>query len=212
MFSRKNLDIRGYQGESVANTFLRQNEATEHAAIVFPGLGYTCQGPVLHYPTFELVARGADVLKVEDNTRRSETHNEEVEDALAACQILLQQRLYKRLTIIGKSLGTMVMGNLLATQEFPLQIQTIWLTPILPLPALQEQLHKIAHPSLFVIGTADFYYKPDLLKNIQEATGGEVLVIEGADHGLLIQNDVLASIHVMERVIQNIQTFLDQQK
>jgi hypothetical protein len=58
MFSRKNLDIHGYQGESVPNTFLQQNEATEHAAIVFPGPGYTCQGPVLHYPTFELVAQG----------------------------------------------------------------------------------------------------------------------------------------------------------
>ena len=212
MFSWKKLDIRGYQQELVPNTFMQQNETTEHAAIVFPGLGYTCQGPVLSYPTFELLARGADVLQVEYNTRRSESHKEEVEDAIAACQELLQQRTYKRLTVIGKSLGTMVMGNLLTTQTLPLAIQAIWLTPVLTVPTFQAQLRNLSHPSLFVIGTADPYYKPDLLKEIQAVTTREVLVIEEADHGLLIQDNVLASIHVMERVIRSMQTFLDQQK
>ena len=80
------------------------------------------------------------------------------------------------------------------------------------LPALREQLYNISHPSLFVIGTSDPYYKPDLLKEVQNATRGETLTIEGADHSLQIENDVLASIHVMEQVIQTIQTFLDRHK
>jgi alpha/beta superfamily hydrolase len=164
----------------------------------------------LSYPAAELLARGADVLYVEYNTGRSTIHREEVEDAIAACQVLLQQRPYKQLTVIGKSLGTMVMSYLLTSLPPDLlSVQAIWMTPVLTLPIFQEQWRKITYPSLFVIGSADPYYDTDRLQQAREA-GCEVLVIEGANHGLLIENDVIVSIRAMEQVILSIRTLLDQ--
>ncbi len=61
----ENLKIRGHRGEAVANTFFRQTPASDHVAIAFPGVAYTCHMPLLYYQTQLLLARGADVLWVE---------------------------------------------------------------------------------------------------------------------------------------------------
>lgn len=69
MYSLQKLEIYGYQQEAVPHTFVQQHEPADHAAIVFPGLQYTCQGPVLNYPSQELLIRRADVLWVEYDQR-----------------------------------------------------------------------------------------------------------------------------------------------
>jgi len=65
------------------------------------------------------------------------------------------------------------------------------------------------HPALFVIGTADRQYKPDLLAQVESATGGETLVIPGADHSLEIPGDVPASLQAMERIVLALQGFVN---
>ena len=215
MFSFEKLDITGYQGESVLNTFMKQGQPTKHAALILPGQGYSCQGPVLAYPAYELATRGVDVLCVEYGQHpgfatfpRDEQGQCAVEDARAGLEVLLRQQAYEQLTIVGKSLGTLVMGRLLTTMTFALDVRTIWLTPIITLLGLREQMRQAARQSLLVIGDADFAYDADALARVREFLRGEILVIAGADHGLLIQNDTLRSIQTMKRVIEAMQRFL----
>ncbi|MER3459557.1 MAG: hypothetical protein C4309_13855, partial [Chloroflexota bacterium] len=63
--STTTLQISGYQGEPVPNTFFQHGGATDHIAIVLPGVRYTCPMPLLYYPTRLLLSMGADVLWVE---------------------------------------------------------------------------------------------------------------------------------------------------
>jgi hypothetical protein len=215
MYSFQTLDITGYQNEPLPNTFLKQEGQADSAALVLPGVGYTAHMPVLYYPSKELLARGADVLWVEYNRRhgfsdmpQSDVTRCAMIDALAAYQALLQQRHYRQLTVIGKSLGTFAMGQLLATTQLSLPVRAVWLTPLLRIAGLRAWIEQAKLPSLFVIGTADPHYDVSLLADLQTKVAGASVVIEGADHSLEIPGDVTRSLQAMERIMQGLQAFL----
>jgi len=217
MYAFDTLEIPGYHGEPVPNTFFRQAQEARHAAIVLPGIGYTCQMPLLYYPTRLLLDQGADVLWVEyaynkrsgfQTLSSSEQERWLRTDVNAACRAVLTQRSYQQVTVIGKSLGTVAMGDLLTTEAMFAHAQAIWLTPLLRHDRLREQIQRSGHRSLFVIGTADPHYHATYLDNVRAATRGDTVVIEGADHSLEISGDVLQSLTVMEQVLRAIQTFL----
>lgn len=65
MYSLSSLDIKGYQGKPIRNTLFRQQREASEIAIVFPGYGYPCFGPVIYYPSLALLSSGSDVLWVE---------------------------------------------------------------------------------------------------------------------------------------------------
>jgi hypothetical protein len=119
------------------------------------------------------------------------------------------QRSYQQVTFVGKSLGTLAMGHLLTTETSLPQRKAVWLTPLVRIDALRQQIEAYGGPSLFVIGTADPQYDRTYLAEVQKATGGEVVAIEGADHGMNIGDDVLASIQALDKVMRAIAEFID---
>jgi pimeloyl-ACP methyl ester carboxylesterase len=217
MYSARTLQITGYRDEPVPNTFLRQNGDADHVAILLPGVRYTCDMPLLYYPAGLLLDLGADVLRVEHaRDRRADfqaiTEAEQgrwfLADAAAACHTVLAQRDYQHVTLIGKSIGTLAMGHLLTTDPALAQARAIWLTPLLTHGGLRAQIKQCRQRSLFVIGTADRFYDKDKLAEVQAASHGAAVVIEGADHSLEIAGDVFQSLQSIERVIRAIQSFL----
>jgi predicted alpha/beta-hydrolase family hydrolase len=218
MYSFKTLEIVGYRNEPIPNTFLRQEEAARQVAIVLPGVGYTCHMPLLYYPTHLMLTLGMDVLWVEYNYIRrpdygalSDAQQESwlFADAAAACQAALAQRSYQQVTLIGKSLGTVAMNHLLATQARLAQSRDVWLTPVLRNNQVRAQIKSRPH-ALIVIGTADPFYDPAYLAELRTMTRNEVVVIEGADHSMEIKDDVWQSLQVLERVMRAIQAFVSQ--
>ena len=217
MYSIETLNIRGSQNEAVANTFFRQKQETRHVAILLPGLNYTAHMPVVYYPGQLLVARGADVLRVEYTYSRQPGFQAlpDVEqdqwfraDVSAAFDAALAQRDYKRVILVGKSIGTLAVGYLLTTKTWLLQPECVWLTPLLQNEQLCAQIKQVRHRALFVIGTSDPQYEQAKLAEVEKATGGESIVIDGADHSLEIGGDVVLSIRAMQRVVEGIQKYL----
>ncbi len=217
MHSITTLPITGYRAEPVPNTFHRQDSEARHIAILLPGVAYTCHMPLLYYPTRLLLALGADVLWVEYAYQRradfqalsdSERERWFISEVTAACQAALAQRPYQQITLIGKSLGTLAMGRLLTEDARLAQARAIWLTPLLRNSRLRTQIQQTQQRSLFVIGTADSHYDPAHLAEMQRATGGQVCVIDGADHSLEIEGDLWRSLQAIEQVMRAIQTFL----
>ena len=217
MYTIKYLDLRGYRDEPIAHTFYEQKEGSSHAAFLLPGIGYTSHMPLLYYPARIMLGLGADVLGLEyDYNRREEYMNlggEErkrwlISDVSKACHGVLGERSYEQITLIGKSLGTRAMGYLLTEDPHFQQARAIWLTPVLRSEALRKQILRTTQRSLFVIGTADPNYDKAQLEEIQGATGGESLVVEGADHSLEIEGNVQRSLKVMGSVVSAIQAFV----
>jgi hypothetical protein len=217
MPSIQTIAINGYQNQPVPHTFFKQEVETNHLAIVLPGRGYTAQMPFLFYPINLMLTRGADVLRVEyayDQQPDFETLDFDQKlhwlftDVTAAYQAGVARRPYLQVTLIGKSLGTLAMGHLLTTQTLPSPVKAIWLTPLVRMDNLRQQIKQFGGHSLFVIGTADPHYDTACLAEVQEATGGQVVAIEGADHGLNIKDEVLRSVQALMKVMRAIEVFL----
>ena len=212
------LAIAGYRDEPVPNRFLRHDGETSHLAILLPGLGYTCDMPLFYYSENLLTDAGADLLRVEyAYGRRSDFHDLPaperrrwlLADAVAAYRTGLAQRRYDALTLVGKSLGTLAMGHLLTAESPPVgTVRAVWLTPLLRQDDLRRQIGRYAGPSLFAIGTNDPHHDPAHLDEVRAATGGETVVVPGADHGLDIRGDPVASVRAVEQVVRALQAFL----
>ena len=209
------LPISGHSGEAVPNRFFRQTGAVQDLAILFPGLNYTCDMPLLYYPARLLVERGADVLQLRvDYTRpefQSRERPEQVlwmgEDARAAAQAGMGQRNYDRLVLIGKSIGTFSLAYLV-TQGGYSAATTIWLTPLLRQPWLVQAASQCRGPALFVAGTGDTTYDPAALVRIREATGARALILDGGNHSLEVPGELDRSIAWIGKYVQEIKSFL----
>jgi pimeloyl-ACP methyl ester carboxylesterase len=216
MYTAESLPINGYRGEPVPNEFLRQEGESDHVAVLLPGMGYTCDMPLFYYAESLLLHTGADVLRVEYAYNRRPDFRELPQDeqrrwlladATASFRAALGQRPYREVTLIGKSLGTLAMGHLLA--EFPGHgVRAVWLTPLLREDGPREQMRLHGGPTLLATGTAHPFYDPLSLDEVPEAIEGQVVLIEGADHGLDIPGDPIASVKAVEQVVGALQEFL----
>lgn len=211
MLTNKVLEIAGYRNEPVPHKYLQWEEKTRHVAIVLPGMGYTADMPVLYYPSRLLLDAGADLLVVEyaynrraDFTALPAPEREQwlFADVSAACRAALAQRPYQRVTLLGKSLGTLAMARLLAAEPSLAGARTVWLTPLLNDDRVWAQLRRGGRPAVVAIGTADRFYDATRIAGVRETPEAEVVIVDGADHSLELAGDVLGSLAAMERVLR----------
>jgi len=199
----------------VPNTFIRQPMETAHLGILLPGHRHTVDRPELHYAERVLLARGADVLRVEYVYWRTDfmSHSEGERDAWlradveAAGRRALEERAYQRITLVGKSLGTLAMGHLLAQAEFQ-KSACVWLTPLLTVGWLCERIEQFRPPSLFVVGTTDRFYQLAIQDHLQAVTGGRVLVVQGADHSLEVPGSLSGSLAALGQIVSAMEQFI----
>ena len=216
MVSFSSLQISGYAGEPVPNTYQRQADGGRDLGIMLPGIRYSCQMPLLFYPSRLLLNQGADVLWVEyayytrpsfNPAPGSDDERRLVTDVAAACRGALAARSYERVSIVGKSLASLAMARVLESEPTLAEARAVWLTPLLRDPRVREALEQTRQPALVVIGTADDHYDVDILRAL-EARGRRVMRLEGADHSIEIEDDLGRSLKVMADVLQAIEAFL----
>lgn len=211
------LDVVGYENQQVPNTFIVQPTPTQHLGIILPGYRHSADMADLHYAGRILLEQGADLLRVEyayyrtDFMKKSDSEQEKwiSSDVFAICNAALSHRSYKQVTLVGKSLGTIAMGYLLADSRYK-NATCIWSTPILTVEWLRSRIEQVHPRSLFIIGTADKFYMPDILKHLEHITKGRVVIVEGANHGLEIPNDIPKSLRALNQIVQALQEFLNE--
>jgi hypothetical protein len=210
------LAFQGYGEQPVPNLFMRQAGAASTLAVVYPGLNYTCDMPLLYYPANLLLERGADVLQVKADYSGAafqalpgtERFQWAYADAAAALGAGRAQREYAQVVLIGKSIGTLALAQLISTGAAE-GAAVIWLTPLLHQPVIVEAALRHPGPALFAVGTGDRTYDTAALARIREATGAEAVFVEGGNHRLEIEGDLYRSLKAMEEVLRGIERFLD---
>lgn len=217
MLTKQTLEIVGYRDEPVPHRFFRQDRETRHLAIVLPGMGYTADMPLLHYPAQLLLQAGADVLVVDYAYSQradfaalppSEREAWLFADVSAAFRAALAQRPYHAVTLLGKSLGTLAMARLLDTEAELAGARTVWLTPVLTNDRVWAQLRHAGRRSVVAIGTADPFYDEARIAEVRALPGTEVVVIDGADHSLELPGDALGSLAALEQVLHALRRLL----
>lgn len=216
MYHNSKIEIYGDRQESVPNAFLRQDGDSQQLSVIFPGWGYTVDMPVLYYLTRIMLEYGSDVLLVKyaynKNALFSTLTEEEREcwlqaDVTAAVAAGLEQRTYVRVTLIGKSLGTLAMGHLVSSQINLPNPECLWLTPLLTNERLYHQILHCRCKSLFVIGTADPFYRQERLDAVVRATDGQSLLIPQANHGLELAESINGSVDILKTLITAVTCF-----
>ncbi len=216
-FKISTIEINGYHDQPVGNRYFRLTQESTTLGIVFPGLHYTCDMPLLYYTTQLLLARNVDVIQLwSDYTNPSFQSLGPIErarwleaDASAALHAGLRQRQFHQSLLVGKSLGTLSMALLLNKQSTIEKIATIWLTPLLHIPEVSGILQRLQSPALYIGGDKDPTYDVAILRQIKENPEGKIIIIEGANHSLEIPGKVLLSLQIMETVMRKIADFLD---
>lgn len=211
------LEVVGYENQQVPNTFMIQPVPTRHLGVILPGYRHSVDMADLHYAGRILVEQGADLLRVEyayyrtDFLRRPESQQDQwiSSDVFAACNAGLAQRSYEKITLVGKSIGTIAMGHLLADRRFQ-NATCVWSTPLLTVEWLCSRIEQVHPRSLFIMGTADQFYKPDILKHLEHATNGRSVVLEGANHGLEIPGGISKSLMALKQIVQALQEFMNE--
>lgn len=203
------LEILGSTGEPLANRYLRQRSPTETLAVVFPGLRYSCDKPLLYYTSQTLVARGVDVIQawVDYNQPDLKSLSQTdltlrmVSEAQLILQAGIQAHQYQSLILAGKSIGTLIMAFILS-QEPPLKIaSTIWLTPLLQIPFVTTTINNTTTPALVVGGTADPTFDPPSVTLLERLPNLSLLSVEAANHSLEIPADPRRSLGALSSLV-----------
>lgn len=211
------LPVIGHENLPVPNSFLSHDDGSDHLAIIFPGFAYGIDRPILHYSARLLTDLGADVLRLgrlySNVPGFSELPAQErarmiVTDGLALATAGLAHRAYSRVTLVGKSIGTLTVGRLLKVEPRLAGAACIWHTPLLSNEKLMEAIEERRPRSFFTIGTDDPHYDSGLLTRVAEATGGESLVVEDADHSLEIPASVARTIDAASAVMEGMDRFM----
>ncbi len=182
--------------------------------VLLPGLNYTVENPLFYYTGQLLHERDVDALLVDFTYNRDDTFlNAPGDDRLDRLRTDGQTNMkfarnlgeYDRVTIIGKSLGTIAMGW--AIDDLP-NARLAWLTPSLGVPGLRAQMLRRPNPAFCLIGTRDPAYSDPLVEELT-ADGMTVAVIEGADHGVSHTDGAVASVALVQEAIEKLALWMD---
>jgi len=112
---------------------------------------------------------------------------------------------YDRITIIGKSVGTISMGW--GIDDLP-DARLVWLTPSLGGTGLRAQMLGRPNPAFCLIGTRDPAYTETFAEEFS-ADGMTVAVIEGADHGINHVDGAVASVGLVQESIEKLALWME---
>jgi pimeloyl-ACP methyl ester carboxylesterase len=194
-----------------------QPEVANELAIVLPGRWFGCASPPTAYATLAFQAMGADVAWVNyaydrepDFERRDKDEQEErlFHDARAGVETALAQSARVRYVVVGKSFGTLAMSQLMDEDRLIPGTRTIWLTPMLRDQRVRSALEAVDQPGLLVIGDRDPHFDPTFIEQLSRRGTCQVLVLEGANHGLVVDDDLSATARVVDRYLSALESFL----
>ena len=176
-------------------------------AVLFPGIGYTCDRPLLYYAGKLAASLGCEVVRVQyggfpegvkGNAEKMRqafwSALEQTESSLSA----MDWQPWDSVIFIGKSVGTLVAGAYAENHHIP--AKTVLLTPIV------ETFDHISGPAIAFHGTADPWARTADVK--QRCEGRIPLYLtEGANHSLET-GDVEKDIETLRETMRLIRAFI----
>ncbi len=202
----------------VPNRFVR---GAEHRALalMLPGMRYTCDKPLLYHATQVLLAHGADVVQSwAEYTQPAFAQSSPAErlarlvaDARALLDAALATGVYRRLVLVGKSLGTLTMSGLLTQSTWPAPPLSVWLTPLVKYPPVIQAAQALPAPALYVASRQDPTFDADGWSAVLAAPQAEGLLFDEGNHSLELPGQPLRSLDLLRAFVERLHTFLEQQ-
>ena len=177
-------------------------------AVLLPGIGYTCDKPLLYYSGKLARSLGWDVLPVPYGGFPSkvrgdrERMKQSAEIALAQTEDMLREidwTQYGQILLIAKSVGTVAATAYASAHNLP--CRHILFTPVEDTFAVQIQ-HAVAFH-----GTADPWAETDRIKSLCAAARIPLYITENANHSLET-GDIEVDIRSLETVMRQVKAYM----
>jgi hypothetical protein len=182
--------------------------------IVLPGLHYGPDGPAL-YLTGKLLQRaGWDLLgltygfQTDPQLAWTERLNETLAETKTAIAVALGRRHRPLLGVVGKSLGSLLLAQLCGAGSIPKEARLAYLTPPIGNPFFDDGFAASTQSAYLAIGTADNFYNPEALQSLRDRRPFLARVLQGADHGLDVVDDLPATLRVVGQVAEDCAAFM----
>lgn len=166
--------------------------------VIFPGVGYGFEYPLLYYADLLYEAKGYErkYMRYQDICRNTKLTLEEkkvkVREYVFEQARWIDFKEYEEVIFLSKSIGTAEAGAL--AEEAGIKVTQIFLTPI------ETAIPYIQDGSNVIIGTADEAY-PVYKKHCDEHNI-KVLYIENGDHSLEVLGEPYKNIDILKQVMQ----------
>ncbi len=179
-------------------------------AVFFPGIGYTCDKPLLYYANDLAAQNGYECKKIHyvlPGDKRIRGNLEKMEEAFRhlyaqakECLADMDWARYEEIVFISKSIGT-VIAAAYAEELKGLRIRHVLYTPL-------EHTFRF-HPqnAIGFIGTADSWSVPAEVIKLANQQGVPMHVYDDANHSLE-KGDVMANLYVLKDVLKETELFL----
>ena len=209
------LEVYAHQEIPLSNKFIKHKTPSDRLALIFPGLRYTCDMPLLYYSTELLLERGCDVLQLWIDFKAPEfgriSQAELTQHLLEYSEALLiagkNGGTYNDLLLVGKSLGTLTMTLMLTNDQVFLNETTIWFTPLVNLPPVSQVMLSLSGPAFIAGGDADPTFEQEAVSQIKAKPNTTVTVLKDANHSLEIPGDPIRSLQILSRVMVDLAGF-----
>ena len=178
-------------------------------AVLFPGIGYTCDKPLLYYSGRLAKKAGYEVVPVPygnfpDKVRGDRAKMQQSFDmALAQAEEILagvKWNEYDGVLFLSKSVGTIVSSAY--AKNHGLKVKNVLFTP------LKETWMFDSGERIAFHGTADPWADNDEIAGEAEKHGTPLVTVEGANHSLET-GDVIKDIEILENVVLKVKEFAD---
>ena len=169
--------------------------------IMFPGVGYTMDFPLMYYASFLYEAKGYEQIHMKYNSILLNPDLSREETTLKTREYVWEKAkdidfsAYEEVVFFSKSFGTAEAGIL--AEKLGINPIQIYLTPVpRALPYIKEE-------DTVVIGTADEVY-PECKAYFDEH-GVQPMYIEGANHSLEVEGEPFESLEILRDVMRYIE-------
>ena len=177
-------------------------------AVLFPGVGYHVDKPLLYYAKDLAASLGYEYISVEygklpDAIKGSKEKMQEaflcsLKSALALLDAVEWEK-YGEITFISKSIGTAVAAE--TAHRLGLKTRNIYYTPVAETFSFPVQQGIAFH------GTSDGWVEPPVLKKACEERGIPLYIAEGANHSLETE-DTLQNICLLSKIMGKTKAYL----
>ncbi|UCD41988.1 MAG: hypothetical protein JSV69_15730 [Chloroflexota bacterium] len=215
-FNISSLKVEEHHHLSVRNTFIQQAEPGDGIALMYPGLRYSCDKPLLHYTTEVLLDQGFDVLQLwadYDNPEfrgasQAERTVQLIEDGKTLLKAGIKANSYTNLILVGKSLGTLTMAFILSEKLETPKLKTVWFTPLFNLPPVTNIFMELNEPAYVAGSKADPTFDDSTISQLQAKSNILLQVYEDADHSLEVPGNPLQSTRILTSLMAELIAFL----
>ncbi len=205
------LPLKMHDGRPLPHTFFDGDGAG--LLVIYPGLHYGPEGPLLYHLSKRLQGAGWDTLGLTYGFQAKMAfpwtdHVPEIlEEGKSAAQEAMSRKKYPRLAFVGKSLGSIVLVQLCSVGVVPDKALVAQLTPPIGSPQFDSSFAATRQPTYIAIGTADNFYSEAALAGLRAHRPALVRVVQGADHGMDVAGDLAATLGAVGQVVEDATAF-----